>query len=102
MWLPSLRKKFLTQPTWSDGSPFSMLDSPTAGCQAQWLLKSRNTCQTRAIGASITAERLTRITLACFLGTCRLARLSPQQELQRVEPRLEDVLTDAAGQLSFL
>ena len=67
-----LRKKFLTQPTWSEGSPFSMLDSPTAGCQAQWLLKSRNTSQTRAMGASITAERVTRITRGASCEGIRL------------------------------
>ena len=56
-----LEKKLRTQPTWSDGSSRSMRESPTAGCQAEWLLKSRSTAQTRSTGASMTAERLTRI-----------------------------------------
>ena len=61
MWLPSLSVKLRTQPTWSDGSPPSIADSATIGCQAVWLLKSRSTAQTRSIGASITAERVTLI-----------------------------------------
>src|SRR5215203_7463093 len=61
MWLPSLRVKLRTQPTWSDGSSFSMADSATTGCQAVWLLKSRRIAQTRSIGASMMADRVTRI-----------------------------------------
>ena len=34
---------------------------PTAGCQAVWLLKSRRIAQTRSIGASMMADRRTRI-----------------------------------------
>ena len=56
MWLPSRSVKLRTQPTWSAGSPFSIADSPTIGCQAVWLLKSRSTAHTRSIGASITAD----------------------------------------------
>ena len=36
------------------GSPPSIADSATAGCQRSWLLKSRSTAQTRSIGASMT------------------------------------------------
>ena len=61
MWLPSLRVKSRTQPTWSGASPRSIVEGPTAGCQAEWLLKSRSTAHTRSIGASITADRRTRI-----------------------------------------
>ena len=61
MWLPSLSVKLRTQPTWSEGSSFSIADSATTGCQAVWLLKSRSTAQTRSIGASMTADRLTLI-----------------------------------------
>ena len=60
--LPSFSAKLRTQPTWSAGSSRSMRDGPTAGCQAQWLLKSRISDQTTPIGASITAERVTLIT----------------------------------------
>ena len=84
MWLPSLRKKLRTQPTWSAGSLRSMRDSPTAGCQALWLLKSRSTAQTRSIGASMTAERLTRITQLCF------------RNQMRPEKRPADVLREVA------
>ena len=61
MWLPSLSVNSRTQPTWSGASPRSMAEGPTAGCQAEWLLKSRSTAHTRSIGASITADRRTRI-----------------------------------------
>ena len=61
MWLPSLSVKSRTQPIWSDGSSRSIAEGPTAGCQAEWLLKSRSTAQTLSIGASITADRRTRI-----------------------------------------
>jgi hypothetical protein len=61
MWLPSFKVKLRTQPTWSEGSSFSMADSATTGCQAVWLLKSRSTAQTRSIGASMMADRVTRI-----------------------------------------
>src|SRR5688572_30217110 len=61
MWLPSFSVKFRTQPTWSDGSSFSIVDCAMAGCQAIWLLKSRRIAQTRSIGASMMAERTTRI-----------------------------------------
>src|ERR687898_5274 len=50
------------QPTWSDGSPFSIADSATTGCHAVWLLKSRRMAHTRSIGASMIADRVTRIT----------------------------------------
>ena len=58
---PSCRRKLRTQPTWSGGSPFSISDSATTGCQAAWLLKSRRIAHTRSIGASMTAERTTLI-----------------------------------------
>src|SRR6266850_8160597 len=87
MWLPSLRKKLRTQPTWSGASPFSMRDSPTAGCHREWLLKSRSTSHTRAIGASITAERRTRI-----IASSKLL-------LQRIERGLEHPLADLLGEL---
>jgi hypothetical protein len=61
MWLPSFKVKLRTQPTWSEGSSFSMADSATTGCQAVWLLKSRRMAQTRSTGASIIADRVTRI-----------------------------------------
>ena len=66
MWLPSFSVKERTQPTWSDGSSFSMADSATTGCQAVWLLKSRSTAHTRSIGASMMADRVTRIMVRTF------------------------------------
>src|SRR5262245_12984959 len=89
MWLPSLSVKSRTQPTWSDASSRSIAEGPTAGCQAEWLLKSRSTAHTRSIGASITADRRTRI-----IGS---GRLSDDDLLQRVECRLEDALADLVG-----
>src|SRR5688572_1156180 len=90
MWLPSLSAKSRTQPTWSDASPRSISDGPTAGCQAEWLLKSRSTAHTRSIGASITADRRTRI---------RLTRRSAGDELlQRVERGLKHPLADLLGE----
>jgi hypothetical protein len=38
-----------------------MCDGPTAGCHAEWLLKSRSTAHTRSIGTSMIADRRTRI-----------------------------------------
>src|SRR6266853_2049537 len=48
-------------PIWSEDSSPSISDSATTGCHAVWLLKSRSTAHTRSIGASMTAERVTRI-----------------------------------------
>ena len=58
---PSRSVNRRTQPIWSEGSPPSISDSATTGCHAVWLLKSRSTAHTRSIGASMTAERVTRI-----------------------------------------
>src|SRR5262245_29132597 len=90
MWLPSLSVKSRTQPTWSAASPRSISEGPTAGCQAEWLLKSRSTAQTRSIGASMTAERRTRI-----------IALPGDDLLQRVEGRLEHLLADLLGEGGF-
>src|SRR5206468_3802652 len=91
----SLRVKSRTQPTWSGASPRSIAEGPTAGCQAEWLLKSRSTAQTRSIGASITADRRTRITTRRPREPSRL----PRDDLfQRVEAGLEHVLADLLGQ----
>src|SRR3981189_1201791 len=92
MWAPSRRRKLRTQPPWSDASPFSMWDSVTAGCQRSWLLKSRNTSHTRSIGASMTAERVTR----------RMASPVPQITLEGGEAGLEDALADRVRQLALL
>ena len=87
MWLPSCSVKLRMQPTWSDGSPPSIADSATIGCQAVWLLKSRSTAQTRSIGASMTAERVTLINgRNCF---------------QRIERRLEHALPDLLRKLAL-
>src|SRR5215510_15177688 len=86
IWLPSFRVKSRTQPTWSEGSPRSIADGPTAGCQAEWLLKSRSTAHTRSIGASMTADRRTRI-----------IALPREDLLQRIERRLEHALADLIG-----
>src|ERR1043165_7173286 len=90
MWLPSLRWKLRTQPTWSAGSTPSISEVAMIGGQSMWLLKSRSTAPTRAIGASITAERATRITSS-----------SPEQSFQRIERRLEHALADRLGELAF-
>src|SRR5262245_61441717 len=92
MRLPSRRVKRRTHPTWSEGSPPSISDSATAGCQAVWLLKSRSTAHTRAMGASMIAERVTRITAG---------RSAPEHAFERVEAHLEHALADALRQLSF-
>src|SRR4030095_2914688 len=92
MRLPSRRVKRRTQPTWSEGSPPSIWDSATAGCHAVWLLKSRSTAQTRSMGASMTAERVTRSTRV---------RLAPEQALERVQAHLEYPLPDRLRQLPF-
>src|SRR5438067_7613830 len=96
MWLPSLRVKSRTQPTWSGASPRSIVEGPTAGCQAEWLLKSRSTAHARSIGASITADRRTRI-----IGTTPRGVLPSDDLLQRVEGRLEHVLPDLLCQRRF-
>src|SRR5262245_49797030 len=87
--LPSRSVKRRTQPTWSDGSPFSISDSATSGCHLRWLLKSRRTSHTRSMGASTMAERVTRTMRA----------LPVEQSLQRIEPALKDTLADALGQV---
>src|SRR5579883_340520 len=92
IWAPSLRWKLRTQPTWSAASPPSIKESATAGCQASWLLKSRSTAQTRSIGASMMADRVTRC-----IGSA-LAEIA----LQGVEPGLKYALADILGKLSFL
>src|SRR5258707_6630462 len=89
---PSRRWKLRTQPTWSDASPPSIWESATAGCQRSWLLKSRSTSQTRSIGASMTAERVTRC----------MASPVPEIAFQGVESGLKDALADRVGQLAFL
>jgi hypothetical protein len=61
MRFPSRSVNRRTQPTWSERSPPSISDSATTGCHAVWLLKSRRTAQTRSIGASMMADRVTRI-----------------------------------------
>src|SRR5688500_8645017 len=99
MWLPSSRKKLRTQPTWSGGSPFSMRDSPTAGCHSEWLLKSRRTSQTRSIGASMTAERLTRTIRREKWGTSPF--FSAEFLLQRIEGGLEHALADLLGEVAL-
>src|ERR1700704_4153116 len=97
MWLPSLRVKSRTQPTWSGASPRSIVEGPTAGCQVEWLLKSRSTAHTRSIGASITTDRQSRIIDTTPSAGGRL--LLPSDDLlQRVEGRLEDALPDLLGQ----
>src|SRR5579883_2478520 len=92
IWAPSLRWKLRTQPTWSAASPPSIKESAIAGCQASWLLKSRSTAQTRSIGASMMADRITRC-----IGSA-LTEIA----LQRVEPGLENALTDILGELALL
>src|SRR5215813_3665097 len=100
MWLPSLSVKLRTQPTWSDGSSFSIADSATTGCQAVWLLKSRRIAQTRSIGASMMAERVTRI-IDRAAGAAGLPRRgsTPHRHLQGIEPGLEHALADIAREL---
>src|SRR5256886_17021900 len=94
MWLPSLRVKSRTQPTWSGASPRSIVEGPTAGCQAEWLLKSRSTAHTRSIGAAITADRRTRI-----IDTAPRGGVLPSDDLlQRVEGRLEHAPPDLPRQ----
>src|SRR5262245_30614027 len=88
---PSRSVNRRTHPTWSEGSPPSISDSATTGCHAVWLLKSRSTAHTRSIGASMTAERVTRI----------IASLAAEAGLQRVEGGLEDALADLLGQLAL-
>src|SRR6478735_2769331 len=92
MRLPSLSVKLRTQPTWSLRSSPSIRLSATTSCQRPWLLKSRSTAQTRAIGASITVERT----------TCCSTELSPAEvALQGVEAALEHALADRLDQLAL-
>src|SRR6266849_3069849 len=91
MRLPSRSVNRRTQPIWPDGSPPSISDSATTGCHAVWLLKSRSTAHTRSIGASMIAERVTRI----------IGALAAEHGLQRIEGGLKDVLADALGQLAL-
>src|SRR6185503_10806253 len=86
---PSCRRKLRTQPTWSAGSPCSISDWATTGCQAAWLLKSRRMAHTRSIGASMTADRTTLI---------MAVQLTPDEGLQMREPGLEHALADLVGQ----
>src|ERR1700746_3792526 len=76
------------QPTWSGASPPSISESAMAGCHRSWLLKSRSTAQTRSIGASMMAERVTRST----------GSPAPEISLQRIEAALEDALADVVGE----
>src|SRR5579863_1390502 len=69
-----------------------MWESATAGCQASWLLKSRSTAQTRSIGASMIADRVTRC----------MASAMPEIALEGVESRLEDALPDIVGEPALL
>src|SRR5690606_24931372 len=85
---------------WSARSPFSIRESPTAGCQAQWLLKSRRIVQTCSIGASMIAERVTLIISKASLRWLGRAE-SAQLALQVVEGRLEHALADLLGERLF-
>src|ERR1700712_5184736 len=90
MRLPSFSVKLRTQPTWSPRSWPSMRLSATTSCHWSWLLNSRSTAQTRAIGASITVERT----------TCWSTVLAPREvALQRVEAALEDTVADRLDEL---
>src|SRR5580704_11503979 len=66
-----------------------MCESATAGCQASWLLKSRSTAQTCSIGASMTADLMTR----CMRSP------GPEIALQGGEAGLEHALADVVGEL---
>src|SRR3989442_1559923 len=69
-----------------------MCDAAIAGCHALWLLKSRTIAQTRSIGASMTADRMTRC----------IASAMAEIALQGVEAALEDALPDVVGELALL
>ena len=70
------------------GSPRSIDDSATTGCHAVWLLKSRRTAQTRSIGASMIAERVTRITALGVpaAGSSAADRQPPAERARRSAP----------------
>src|SRR5690554_5245283 len=57
---PFWRLKSLTQPTRSEGSPFSIRLSRILGCQRGMPLKSRTRSQTFSAGALMTLETKTR------------------------------------------
>src|SRR5688572_7433845 len=91
-----------------------MRESPTAGCQAEWLLKSRSTAQTRSTGASMTAERLTRIKNKSgsepdFLYADRpesgsdpdFRSGSTKLLLERIESSLKNALADVSCELAL-
>src|SRR3954464_2662905 len=91
MRLPSFSVKLRTQPTRDEASPCSIRLAATTSCHWSWLLKSRSTSQTRAIGASMTAER----TAFCCMSAPR------EVALERVEAALEHLAADQVAQFLF-
>ena len=92
MRLPSLSVKLRTQPTCDDASLASMRLVSTTSCHWSWLLKSRNTAQTRSIGASMTVDLTTFCSMSICLqqpaGLARLAsyfHLRPQMKVAKAK-----------------